>query len=234
MSDRQRATSLGATGGLPGAIVVPAAREPSRDDLDVLQSGDLRTTPMDPSRTVTRMTSVDDQAGRETREEARLAEQRQASTLGRTALNPATTHPRTGVPSSRPAPASQSHPHAAERMAGGRLSGRAHRRDVTGYDGPLWSLLACGGCLRARGTTARCSWVRPRSSRRAQAGSVSAPTQTTVAGTSQRAGAARSLRSCSGPSLKPAGHLLWPRQPIASMSRWCDLDSNECSTTFVS
>jgi len=48
MSDVQRAPSVGATGGLPGTNAAPQTREPSQDDLDLVQSGDLRTTPTDP------------------------------------------------------------------------------------------------------------------------------------------------------------------------------------------
>jgi hypothetical protein len=50
MSAPRRATSLGATGGLPGANAVPQASELSPDELDdTVNPGDVVTTPVDPS-----------------------------------------------------------------------------------------------------------------------------------------------------------------------------------------
>jgi hypothetical protein len=49
MSEPQRAPSVGATGGLPGANAAPAASEPTADELaDTLSTGDASTTPVDP------------------------------------------------------------------------------------------------------------------------------------------------------------------------------------------
>jgi len=69
-------------GVCPVAIAASAAREPSRDDLDVVQSGDLRTTPLDPVADRDADDLVDDQAGRETREGARLAEEETGYDVG--------------------------------------------------------------------------------------------------------------------------------------------------------
>jgi hypothetical protein len=49
MSEPERAPSVGATGGLPGANAAPAASEPTTDELaDTLSTGDTATTPVDP------------------------------------------------------------------------------------------------------------------------------------------------------------------------------------------
>jgi hypothetical protein len=48
MSEAQRAPSVGATGGLPGANAAPAASEPTNDELaDTVGTGGA-TTPVDP------------------------------------------------------------------------------------------------------------------------------------------------------------------------------------------
>jgi len=52
MSDTRpdRATSLGATGGLPGANAAPRAAELTGDELDgTVATGDVPTTPIDPA-----------------------------------------------------------------------------------------------------------------------------------------------------------------------------------------
>ncbi len=50
MSQTERATSLGATGGLPGANAVPEASELTADELDdTVATGDVATTPTDPA-----------------------------------------------------------------------------------------------------------------------------------------------------------------------------------------
>lgn len=48
MSEPERAPSVGATGGLPGANAAPEASRLPADELAVVQSGDLQTTPTDP------------------------------------------------------------------------------------------------------------------------------------------------------------------------------------------
>ncbi len=49
MTDPQRAASLGATGGLPGANAVPEASElTARELADTVATGDVTTDPVDP------------------------------------------------------------------------------------------------------------------------------------------------------------------------------------------
>jgi hypothetical protein len=49
MSEPHRATSLGQTGGLPGANAAPQAAEATPDDVkDTVATGDVGTTPYDP------------------------------------------------------------------------------------------------------------------------------------------------------------------------------------------
>jgi len=74
MSDIHPAPNIGATAGLPGANAAPATREPGRDELDVVEAGDLRTTPTDPVADRDADDLVDEQAGRETLDDVRRFE----------------------------------------------------------------------------------------------------------------------------------------------------------------